>query len=74
MKQQKISSRVHSLMIASGMFSGTMNPMPTYDEFAERLIRDCINTACLAELEGKNISKTMMNLYFNEVDQKHQIG
>lgn len=74
MKTQVISPRVRDLMIASGMFSGTMNPVPTFDKFAEILIRDCINSACLADLNKQNISKVMMDMYFTEVDQKHQIG
>jgi len=34
------------------------------EQFAEMLIRDCINTACIAYLDNKNLSKEMMKFYF----------
>ena len=67
--KQIVNARVRHLMIEAGMFSGTMNIGPTYDKFADLLIRDCINSACLAELDKKNISKEMMSMYFIEVPE-----
>lgn len=67
--KQVISTRVRELMIEAGMFSGTMNPVPTFDKFADLLIRDCINSACLAELDKKNISREMMSMYYLEITE-----
>ena len=64
----RLSPRVIEMMINAGMFTGSMDPMAAIEVFTDKLIRDCINTACLAELDGKRISKTMMAMYFSKED------
>ena len=65
---QNLSPRVLQLMIDAGMFTGSMDPMKAIEQFTDTLIRDCINTACLAEMNKLSISKVMMQMYYKEVD------
>lgn len=65
---QNLGPRVLQLMIDAGMFTGSMDPMKGIERFTDALIRDCINTASLAEMNKLSISKVMMQMYYQEVD------